>query len=229
MVCLNVLKCYSAIMCGRFTLTTTNEELMHRFGIRLEQNLQPRYNIAPTHKTLILRPNIHNQVSSYKAILAQFGLPSAAGSNMLINARSETVTEKPTFADAFKQSRCLILSDGWYEWDAKRTPYHIHLKDKRSMVMAGLLFKRGSGLHFTIMTAAAQGKMAEMHHRTPVILPKAYWWKWLVDQPSDAENYLAPPSDKFFAWHEVDKAVGKVANDGPELMAPVASAGVLFG
>ena len=215
-------------MCGRFTLTTTNEELMHRFGVHLEQNLRPRYNIAPTHKTLILKPESQNGVSNYKAVEAEFGLPSLAGGKMLINARSETVMEKPTFIDAFKNSRCLVLADGWYEWDAGRTPYHIYLKDKRIMAMAGIMFKRGSSLHFTIMTGAAQGKMANMHHRTPIVLRKDFWWKWLVDQPAEAQGHLMPPDDGFFAWHEVGKDVGKVANDTASLTTPVNSAGALF-
>ena len=215
-------------MCGRFTLTTTNEELMHRFGIRLEQNLQPRYNIAPTQNTLILQPDIQKSGSSYKAVMAQFGLPSSTGGKVLINARSETVSEKPTFVDAFKTSRCLVLAEGWYEWDAARTPYHIHLKDRRTMAMAGLFFKRGSTMHFTIMTGAAQGKMAEMHHRTPIVLSKGHWWRWLVAAPSEAANCLVPPSDRYFSWHEVGKAVGKVSNDTEDLMQPAASAGRLF-
>ena len=211
-------------MCGRFTLTTTNDELMHRFGIKLEQNLQPRYNIAPTHSTLILTPG----QASYKPVLAQFGLPSSIGSKMLINARSETVMEKPTFIDAFQKSRCLVISDGWYEWNASRTPFHIHLKDRRVMAMAGLLFKRPDGFHFTVITGAAQGKLAEMHHRVPVILRKDLWWPWLVGSTEDALGSMAPPPDSYFSWHRVDKAVGKVANDSADLMRPIDSARELF-
>ena len=197
---------------------------MHRFGIKLEQNLQPKYNIAPTHSTLVIRP----AVSAYDAMLAQFGLPAHGGGKMLINARSETVTQKPTFVDAFRNARCLVLSDGWYEWDAARTPYHIHLKDKRLMAMAGLLFKRNDGFHFTIMTGAAQGELAALHHRTPLVLRKDMWWRWLTGTQDEAMSCLTPPSDSYFGWHEVSKAVGKVSNDSADLMQPVAGAGVLF-
>ena len=203
-------------MCGRFTLTTTNDELMHRFGLKLEQNLRPRYNIAPTQNSLVLRAG-HQ---AYLPVMAHFGLSGQIAGKTLINARSETVAEKPTFADAFRQNRCLVLADGWYEWDAARTPYHIHLKDRRVMALAGLLFRRDNESHFVIVTAAAQGKMAAMHHRTPLVLPKQAWWPWLAAPASEAQQVMKPPSDAYFDWFEVGKAVGKVANDTPDLMQP---------
>lgn len=203
-------------MCGRFTLTTTNDELMHRFGLKLEQNLRPRYNIAPTQNSLVLRAG-HQ---AYLPVMAHFGLTGQIEGKTLINARSETVAEKPTFADAFRRNRCLVLADGWYEWDAARTPYHIHLKDRRVMALAGLLFRRDNETHFVIVTAAAQGEMANMHHRTPLVLPKQAWWPWLTAPASDVVPLMQPPSDAYFDWFEVDKAVGKVANDTPDLMQP---------
>ena len=99
-------------MCGRFTLNTTADELHKRFGVRVLQNVVPRWNIAPSQPSLVFRQSSLEVSASF----AEFGLREGQNGKRLINARAETVSEKPIFRDAFSVSRCLVPSSGWYEW-----------------------------------------------------------------------------------------------------------------
>ena len=100
-------------MCGRFTSTARTDELMRRFGVTILENLRPRWNIAPSQYSMVLvRDGLHLQAKT-----AAWGLPPAEpNKSFLINARMETVREKPTFRDAFSLSRCIVVASGWYEW-----------------------------------------------------------------------------------------------------------------
>jgi putative SOS response-associated peptidase YedK len=206
-------------MCGRFTLTSTNEALMQRFGVALEAGLQPRYNIAPGQQSVILTARPQRQAS-----LARFGIDGPQG-KMLINARSETIAEKPTFRGAFAARRCLVPASGWFEWQEKnpqgKHPWYICLTDQRVMGLAGLLFAdQQGGDQFVIVTAAADGHLAKLHHRTPLVLPASGWSDWLSGPASAASQLLASPAARYFDAWPVSHAVGKVANDHADLIMP---------
>ena len=158
-------------MCGRFTRTATTDELMRRFGVKNLQNLRPRWNIAPSQNSMVLvRDGLHIQAKT-----AAWGLSAKRSKkSFLINARMETVREKPTLRDAFSLFRCIVVANGWYEWSAPKTPWHIQLSDGGVMAMAGLLFQRGSQSRFVIMTSAADVKLAKIHHRQPLVLWHVY-------------------------------------------------------
>ena len=206
-------------MCGRFTLTTTNDEMRQRFGIVLTQNLRPSWNIAPTHQSLIIKSDgLENRATS-----AHFGFVSRQFSKVIINARSETLSTKPSFEPHLDMRRCLVIASGWYEWTADKKPYHVQLADGRVMAMAGLYrpAQRKTEEEFVIITTAADLELAEIHHRTPAVLAQSSWDIWLSGNRSDALAQLSPPPARFFNWYQVSAEVGKVAHNYPELVAPV--------
>ena len=206
-------------MCGRFTLTTTADELQQRFGVRVLQNIAPRWNIAPSQSSLVLRQSSLKVSASF----AEFGLCVGQNGKRLINARAETVSEKPIFRDAFSISRCLVPSSGWYEWAGKGRPFHIQLADARVMAFAGLYFKSGSPSQagqFVILTTAAEAELAKVHHRSPLVLPVSNWQSWLSGAEVEAEACLVPPLARYFNIYPVASAVGDISKDNASLVAP---------
>ena len=209
-------------MCGRFTSTATTEELMSRFGVAVTQNFPPRWNIAPSQNaTVIVQNGLHAE-----ATRALWGLPPAGVlKTVLINARMETASEKPTFRDVFAYSRCIIVSSGWYEWSAPKTPWHIQLCNGGVMAMAGLLFCLGGQSRFVIMTSAADGKLAEIYHRQPLVFgagDEAIWLGGTVDQ-ANALCKIAPAN--WFNCYRVSSEVGKVGVDHSKLVIPLEDGG----
>ena len=116
-------------MCGRFSSTASPEELMRQFGVTILENLRPRWNVAPTQSSIVIRQNgLHAE-----AIQAKWGLPPATSKqSFLINARMETVREKVTFRDAFAYSRCIVPASGWYEWSEPKQRLGPRIKDLNS-------------------------------------------------------------------------------------------------
>ena len=205
-------------MCGRFATTITAEELNRRFGVTVLQNLRPRWNVAPSQPVVVITRNgLHDEASQ-----ANWGLPpSSKGRSFLINARMETVQEKPTFSTAFTLSRCIIPASGWYEWSAPKTPWHIQLGDGGVMAMAGLMFKTDGGSRFVIITSAATGGVAEIHHRQPLVLPNGCEESWLGGTLDQALALCQPAPASWFNWYRVSSEVGRVAADHPELVTPL--------
>lgn len=206
-------------MCGRFTLTTTNDEMRDRFGVVITQNLKPSWNIAPSNNSLIL----HSDGLENKAFLAEFGFTTSQPSKRIINARSETLTEKPTFSPLIAQHRCLVIASGWYEWSPDKTPYHVQLSDGRVMAMAGLYRPqtRHQKCQFVIVTTQADQGLNSIHHRCPAILPMTSWQAWLAGDSRNALGQINVPPAKYFNWYQVGKDVGKVSNDHAGLVEPV--------
>lgn len=207
-------------MCGRFTSTATPEELMRLFGVSVLENLQPQWNVAPSHSvTIVTRDGLQNE-----AVNAKWGLPPLSSkASFLINARMETVAEKPTFRDAFRLSRCIVPSSGWYEWSAPKTPWHVQLRDGDVMGFAGLTFRRNDDLHFVIMTSAADKKLNEIHHRQPLVLASDSWNAWLGNDYELATSQCKIAPSSWFNWYRVAADVGKVANDNPGLVTPLSA------
>ena len=205
-------------MCGRFTSTASPEELMRRFGVSVLNNLRPRWNVAPSQSALVisqtgLQPEAH---------LAAWGLPpSGDGRSFLINARMETAAEKPTFREAFASRRCRVVASGWYEWSAPKRPWHVQLGDGGVMGMGGLLWRRGQEDRSVIMTSAANGELTSIHHRQPLVLPPDSWQRWLTGGADDAAALCVGAPASWFNWYRVGPAVGRVAEDHPELVTPL--------
>jgi putative SOS response-associated peptidase YedK len=151
---------------------------------------------------------------------------------LLINARSETLLEKPAFKNAVKRRRCLIPADGYYEWQAsgpRKRPYFIHRRDGQPMGFAGLaetwVGPNGEELDtVAIVTTAASADLAVLHHRVPVTIAPGDFDRWLDCRFYDAEDVmtlLTAPEEGEFAWHEVSTRVNRVANDDAQLVLPI--------
>ena len=205
-------------MCGRFTSTASPEELMRKFGVTILQNLRPRWNVAPSQQALVITRNgLQNE-----AVMAQWGLlPASAKQSFLINARAETVQEKPTFRDAFHHRRCMVVASGWYEWSAPKTPWHLQLCDGGVMAFAGLLYGQKDQQRFVIMTTNADSGLADIHHRAPLVLAPDGYDAWIGGNATTAASLLRPAPANWFNWYRVGPEVGKVAHDHPALATPL--------
>ena len=222
---------YDAIMCGRITLTSPISDIVQMFDLLAAENVAPRYNIAPTQNILAIRqdpPGRH-------AVYLKWGLvPSWANDpgigSRLINARSESLAEKPAFRSAFRHHRCLIPADAFYEWQKqgdRKQPFLIHRHDKKTMALAGLWehwqSPDGSALETcTIITTQANATLRPLHDRMPVILERHNWAAWL-DPTSPAhmlQNLLQPAADTLLTLYPVTPRVNNPALDDPSCIHP---------
>ena len=214
-------------MCGRYAIYSAPHKLKDLFGLENLLNLAPRYNAAPLQEMPIV---IQNRMG-----MARWGLlpPWAKADDRLlcakmINARSETVSEKPAFSEAWaKRRRCLIPADGIYEWvtdeAAKaRQPFYIHKTGDGVMAMAGLWAKQADILTFTILTKEAEGPVAALHHRMPVLIDIEKAAEWFAADDAGARAMMDGAHGRDLAYYPVGKAVGTVANDAPELVERLA-------
>jgi len=222
-------------VCGRYNLITDAEALVDFFEIDqvlCEANgLGPRYNIAPGQRVPIIR----NAGRGNELLLARWGLvphwsrePGTKYST--INARAETVAEKPSYRDAFKRKRCLIPANGFYEWKRdgdKKTPHHIHAPDNSLLAFAGLWDhwdKQGEGFDScSIIVTAACRTMQPIHDRMPVILNKTQYSTWLNPahyNRAQLESMLVPYAGSL-ETHRISRFVNSTANEGSECVEPV--------
>lgn len=231
-------------MCGRFTLWVDLEQLAQAFPwIDLPPGLEtltPRYNIAPTQPVAVVPNTGDNRLDFFVwGLIPSWAKDPTIGSRM-INARSETLAEKPSFRNAYKRRRCLILADGFYEWQTgpgrSKTPYYIHMKSGEPFAFAGLWEQWNSPygdevLSCTIITTEPNELAAQYHSRMPVILPADAYDRWLdpSEQPPEALDDLltAYPAGEMEAY-PVSRAVNSTANDAPECIEPVTEQGTLF-
>lgn len=225
-------------MCGRFALISDTEALAEQFGVSPASAaaLPPavaRYNIAPTQPVLAIR---HNADQQPEFTFFRWGLiPSWAKDvsigNRMINARAETVTEKPSFRTAFKRRRCLIPADGFYEWqrtNGSKQPMYIHAADERPFALAGLweVWRSPDGdaiQSCTILTTSPNDFMAPIHNRMPVIIEPEDYEMWLDPgpQPDQAQHLLRPyPAEKMAAY-PVSTIVNNPRHDAPDCIAPL--------
>lgn len=185
-------------MCGRFTLHLSPELLGTVFGVKTPLQLPPRYNIAPSQKVPVVRETGEGGRSLDELVwgLVPSWAKDPAIGNRMINARAETVHEKPSFRHALRQRRCIIPASGYYEWtkagDSKQ-PWYITLQDGDPMGLAGLWESwrspSGDALEtFCILTTAANSLMATIHDRMPVILPQTEYGIWLSRNDDNLEN-----------------------------------------
>jgi putative SOS response-associated peptidase YedK len=188
-------------MCGRFTLTVDPAELQETFGnYTFPKRFAPRFNIAPSQPVLAIPNDDTNAADFFIWGLIPMWAKDPAIGDRLINARGETIAEKPSFRGSFKHKRCLILADGFYEWKTAagrktKTPYFIHMKDRAPFALAGLWDSwespDGSSIKTcTIITTAPNELMANLHNRMPVILHPRDHARWLDASAQSPENLL---------------------------------------
>jgi putative SOS response-associated peptidase YedK len=220
-------------MCGRFVITSPPAALRQIFGYVEQPNFPPRHNIAPTQPIPVVI--LENGIRHFR--LMRWGLLPAwvkepAKFTLLINARAETVLEKPAFRNAMRRRRCLIPADGYYEWqvlEGRKRPYFVHRRNGSPIGLAGLaetwIGPNGEELDtVAIVTAAASADLAGLHHRVPVSIAPEDFERWLdcgADDAGTAVRLLTPPAIGEFVWHEVSTRVNRVANDDAQLTLPI--------
>ncbi len=226
-------------MCGRFTLIDILNILQASFPeCTFPQQFAPRYNIAPTQPILAV-PNDGTGKADFFAwgLIPSWAKDPVIGSR-LINARAETLAEKPSFRSAYKYRRCLVFADGFFEWQIQpgsksRIPYFIRLKSGQPFAFAGLWERwqspDGSEIKSaTIITTSPNELTAPLHDRMPVILPKAAYKQWLdpsLQQPADLQNLLIPYPATEMEAYPVSSLVNSPNNDKPEVIAAVEKPG----
>lgn len=220
-------------MCGRFVITSSPDALRRLFGFTEIPNFPARHNIAPTQPVPVIlldHGGRHFHLMRWGLLPAWVKDPRTFA--LVINARSETVREKPAFRNALKRRRCLLPADGYYEWQEKgdrKRPHFIYRRDSKPFAFAGLaetwIGPNGEEMDtVAIVTTAATPEMMPLHHRVPVTVELADVERWLDCTAFDvdaASALMRPPPPGTFVWHEVSTAVNRVANDSPELILPL--------
>jgi len=225
-------------MCGRFTLRASPRELVEMFELFREPELVPRYNIAPTQQVAAVRRGERGRELTllHWGLVPSWSKDPRMGARM-INARSETVAEKPSFRSAFRRRRCLIPANGFYEWkklgSRAKQPVLITLEDDLPFAFAGLWEHwhgpdRTEMESCTIITTEANELLREVHDRMPVILPARDYNRWLdprTDQREEIEPLLVPYPADAMKYHPVSTLVNNPRNEAPECIEPLESPG----
>lgn len=237
-------------MCGRYSLFTRTEELVSRFDAEPARPLERRYNCAPGQELPVVTNDAPEEFRSLKwGLVPDWADDSSVGTE-LINARAETVRDKPSFREAFERRRCLVVADGFYEWsarDGEKRPYRVAFEDDRPFAMAGLWERwrperTQTGLSdfvggasggerpdadpdvletFTIVTTDPNEALSDLHDRMPVVLDSDEESTWLHGGAEEAASLLdTHPGDEMDTY-PVSTQVNNPANDAPELVEPV--------
>jgi putative SOS response-associated peptidase YedK len=223
-------------MCARYTSSTTSaEELGAEFDVSVAPPpLEPQYNIAPTEDAPVV---LTDREGERRIVLARFGLVPHWAEDLkigprLLNARVESVADKPAYRDAFARHRCLVVADGFYEWrkvGRVKVPHYFHLPDHRPFGIAGVwaVWKDPKGdrvTSFSILTRDAEGAAKAIHDRMPVILARDAYGAWLdreLEDPAEILPLLEHHRGLELVGEEVSTRVNDVKNDGPDLVRPV--------
>src|SRR6187399_1693519 len=220
-------------MCGRFVITSPPAAIRQVFGYAEQPNFPPRFNVAPTQPVPVVileRGARHFRLMRWGLVPSWVKDPRKF--SLLINARRETVQEKPAFKNAVRRRRCLIPADGYYEWhvrDGRKRPYFIHRRDRTLFALAALaetwVGPNGEETDsVAIVTAPASPDLATLHHRVPVTLAPEEFERWLDGRAFDADDViplLRAPAEGEFAWHEISTRVNRVVNDDAQLVLPI--------
>jgi putative SOS response-associated peptidase YedK len=219
-------------MCGRYLITTAPEAFRRLFGYPEQPNFPPRYNVAPTQPVPIVRiAEGRRQFALVRWGLIPPWVKDPRKFTLLINARADSVNDKPAFRNAMRRRRCLFPADGFYEWKdeaGRKRAYCVRPKDGGLLAFAGLwetwIGPNGEEMETaTIITTAANRDLAHLHERKPVIVPPEAFDLWLDCKAVDgvtAAALLVPARVGLLEAYEVSPAVNRTANDGPELIEP---------
>jgi putative SOS response-associated peptidase YedK len=227
----------SISMCGRFTLTATVDELIDRFDIEYfteQESYEPNYNIAPSQAVIAVINNGQNNKMGYLkwGLVPSWAKDPSVG-NRLINARSESLQEKPSFRIPFQKKRCLIVADSFYEWkrieDKKKIPMRIKLKSNQLFAMAGLWesWKTPEGKSLftcTVITTSPNQLVKDIHDRMPVILQPKDEKKWLdprIQDPQILQPLLVPLPEGLMDVYEVSSMVNSPKHNSIDLIQKI--------
>ena len=217
-------------MCGRYTLTIDIKTVAEKFGVPAALDTSPRYNIAPTQEVVSVMRNGASHLARLRwGLIPSWAKDESIGSRM-INARAETLTEKPSFKGLLRSKRCLIVADGFYEWkqeNGSKIPMYMTLKSGEPFAFAGLwdLWKSPDGEHIrscTIITTEPNDLVAPIHNRMPAILLPGAYADWLDPDIRDEQalsHWLAPYPAEEMTARPVSRLVNDPKRDSPELIA----------
>jgi putative SOS response-associated peptidase YedK len=223
-------------MCGRYTLTSSGEELALLFDISDLPLVVPRYNLAPTQEAAVVRvpaPGEPRRLDLLKWGLIPYWAKEAKIGNSMINARAESAAEKPAYRSSFKKKRCLIPTDGFYEWKKEgklKQPFLIHRQDGKPFAFAGLWSSWRNPEQekpvetFTILTTDANDLLRPLHDRMPVILDPKDFDLWLdpkIDDAAKLQSLLVPHAVDGFEAFPVSRMVNSPTNDVADCIAPL--------
>ena len=223
-------------MCGRFTLTVDPADLQEVFNWVDFGNASytPRFNIAPTQPIAVVANTGENKLDFFSWGLVPFWAKDPSIGSRMINARSETLAEKPSFRNAYKRRRCLVLADGFFEWQKipgqkTKIPTYIQMKDQKPFAFAGLWEEWNSAdgsqiLSATIITTSPNELMAPIHNRMPVILPPSSYEQWLEPGEIDSQNLnplLQPYDANQMTAFPVSTLVNNPRHDSPQNIKPL--------
>jgi putative SOS response-associated peptidase YedK len=221
-------------MCGRYTITVNPEDVKQELGLAsMPDGYQARYNIAPTQPVAVVADPTGRNAEMMRWGLIPFWAKDIEIGSRLINARSETIAEKPAFKYAFNKRRCLVLADGFYEWQkgggpaGRSQPYYFKLADGKPFAFAGLweFWKSPAGEEVrscTIITCAANAVVRPVHDRMPVMLSGDALWAWLEGAPAgDLQAMLRPYSPERMLSYPVAMLVNRPEIDSPELVQSI--------
>ena len=223
-------------MCGRYASSRDARDLVDAFEVEEppDEVLPPSWNVAPTDPVYaVLERKGRRALRVLRWGLVPSWSRDAKGAARLINARSETLTSKPAFRSAYARRRCLVPADGYYEWQREGTakqPWFLTSRDGAPLAMAGLyeVWAPPDGERLwtcTVITTDAADELGHIHDRTPLLVPRTSWGRWLDPAVEDPGSDLLVPATPgvLDAW-PVSTAVGNVRTNGPELVAPLPAA-----
>lgn len=222
-------------MCGRFTLTVDAESIqMHFPWLKVPDIIEPRYNIAPSQPIAVVPNTGENELDFFIWGLIPSWAKDPKIGNRLINARSETLSEKPSFRSAYKRRRCLVLADGFYEWVKQpgqkvKSPFYVQMESKEPFAFAGLwetwYSPDGSELKTAaIITTEPNELVSRIHARMPVILPREAYDLWLDPEEKSKDNFdhiLTPYPSSEMIQFPVSRIVNSPSNDSPGCIEPL--------
>jgi putative SOS response-associated peptidase YedK len=217
-------------MCGRYASSRKPDDLVSYFEIQdpPEEVLPPSWNVAPTDPVYAVVQKDTRQLRVVRWGLVPSWSKDPKGGARMINARMETVKDKPAFRKAYATRRCLLPADGYYEWKPEGTtkqPYFLAYRGGDPLAMAGLYehWKSPEGEWLTtctVITTDAPDELGEIHDRTPLLVPREQWTTWLDPSIADPGELLIPGTPGVLDAWPVGNAVGNVRNNGPELVEP---------
>ena len=219
-------------MCGRYAITLPTEAMVQMFDAVPANDLpEPeRYNVCPTTQVAVVSAGEGGRrLRSMRWGLIPHWAKAANDGPLLINARAETVAEKPAFRAAVRERRCLIPASGFFEWtkdeEGGRDPWYITRADGAPLVFAGIWqdWARGEDAFTTcaILTCAANEAVSAIHHRMPVILEAGDWADWLGETGAKAAPLMVAAGEDVLRWHRVDRAVNSNRAQGPQLIEEI--------
>ncbi len=222
-------------MCGRFTLNTSAKIIAEFFKLSEVPDIKPQYNIAPTQSIATVTVSLETMQRQFQfmrwGLIPSWAKDMKIGSKM-INARSETVAEKPAFRSAIKHRRCLIIADGFYEWQPqgkKKQPYYFQMANNEPFALAGLWENWRSPeaeniVSCSIITTAANETVQPVHDRMPVILPSGHWEQWLdpsIENSQEVLPLLKPYDSAAMKAKAVSAIVNSPTRDSPECIQSI--------